>query len=214
MPTRHIYRNLAIWLIRWLVDRNSGVMHGNGVEVLASALPDIKIIVPPRIGDVRGFFSEVWNARAFAAIGISAPFVQDNHVQSPLKATLRGLHYQVPPAGQGKLVRVTRGAIFDVAIDIRRGSPTFGRHAHAVLSSANWHQMWVPPGFAHGYCTLEDDTEVQYKVTEYYSPAHERGLAWNDPALPIAWPFAADGILVSERDRQLPSLAQQPDLFE
>jgi dTDP-4-dehydrorhamnose 3,5-epimerase len=189
-------------------------MHADRVDAIASALPDIKIVAPRRIGDARGFFSEVWNARAFAAIGIEAAFVQDNHVHSPEKGTLRGLHYQLPPAAQGKLVRVTRGAVFDVAVDIRCGSPTFGHHAHAVLSAANWHQMWVPPGFAHGYCTLEDDTEVQYKVTDYYSPAHERGLAWNDSALLIAWPFAAERIVVSERDRQLPCLALQPDLFE
>jgi dTDP-4-dehydrorhamnose 3,5-epimerase len=120
------------------------------VQVRATPLLEVKIVVPPRLGDTRGFFSEVWNAHALAAIGIEAAFVQDNHVGSPVKSTLRGLHYQLPPAAQGKLVCVTRGAIFDVAVDIRRGSPTFGHHAHAVLSSANWYQVWVPPGFAHG----------------------------------------------------------------
>src|SRR5712675_77922 len=144
--------------------------------------------MPQRIGDIRGFFSEVWNARDFASIGIEAAFVQDNHIRNPLKGTLRGLHYQVPPAAQGKLMRVTRGAIFDVAVDIRRGSPSFGRHAAAVLTADNWYQLWIPAGYAHGYCTLEDDTEVQYKTTDFYSPAHDRGIAWHDPMLMIPCP--------------------------
>jgi dTDP-4-dehydrorhamnose 3,5-epimerase len=119
----------------------------------------------------------------------------------------------MPPAVQGKL-RVTRGAIFDVAVDIRRGSPTFGHHADAVLSAGNRHQLWLPAGFAHGYCTLEDDTKVKYMVTDYYRPSHERGIAWNDPELTIAWPVAAKTAIVSERDHRLPHLAEQPDLFE
>jgi dTDP-4-dehydrorhamnose 3,5-epimerase len=184
------------------------------MRVIDTALAEVKILVPQRIGDARGFFSEVWNARDFSSVGIDAVFVQDNHVRSPNKGTLRGLHYQLPPAAQGKLLRVTRGAIFDVAVDIRCGSPTFRRHADAMLSADNWHQLWVPPGFAHGYCTLEDDTEVQYKVTELYSPQHERGIAWNDPALSIAWPIAVEAAIVSERDRKLPRLAEQSDLFE
>ena len=138
--------------------------------------------------------------------------MQDNHIRSPRRGTLRGLHYQLPPAAQGKLIRVTRGAIFDVAVDIRRGSPTFGQHAAVVLSADNWHQLWIPAGFAHGYCTLEDDTEVQYKVTDFYSPAHERGIAWDDPSLAIAWPVDIEAML-SERDRMLPHLAAQPDIF-
>ena len=184
------------------------------MNIMDTALPEIKVVMPQRLGDTRGFFSEVWNARDFASVGIDAGFVQDNHVRNPSKGTLRGLHYQVPPVAQGKLVRVTRGAIFDVAVDVRRGSPTFGRHATAVLTADNWYQLWIPSGFAHGYCTLEDDTEVQYKVTEFYSPQHERGIVWSDPALSIAWPVAAEAAIVSERDSRLPRLAEQPDLFE
>ena len=186
----------------------------NNVQVLDTDLTEVKVIAPRGVGDVRGRFFETWNAREFAAIGITEFFVQDNHVVNPARGTLRGLHYQLPPAAQGKLVRVTRGAIFDVAVDIRRGSRGFGRHVGVVLSAENWHQLWVPAGFAHGYCTLEDDTEVLYKVTDYYSPEHERGIAWNDPQLLIAWPVIAETPIVSERDGRWPPLAAQPDLFE
>jgi dTDP-4-dehydrorhamnose 3,5-epimerase len=184
------------------------------MQVIETALPEVLIVVPERIADPRGFFSEVWNARDFSAAGVDAVFVQDNHASSMIKGTLRGLHYQTPPAAQGKLVRVSRGAICDVAVDIRRGSPTFGRHAKAILSADNWRQIWVPPGFAHGYCTLEADTEVQYKVTDFYSPRHDRGIRWNDPVLMIEWPVPTGDAFVSERDQRLPLLAEQPDLFE
>jgi dTDP-4-dehydrorhamnose 3,5-epimerase len=184
------------------------------MEIIDTILPEVKIVAAKRVGDARGFFSEVWNARAFAAAGIDATFVQDNHVRNPLKGTVRGLHFQMPPAAQGKLLRVTRGAIFDVAVDIRRGSPTFGQHADAVLTAEIWYQLWIPVGFAHGYCTLEDDTEVQYKVTDFYSPAHDRGIAWDDPELRIAWPVTSIDAHLSERDKKNPRLAQQSDLFE
>ena len=184
------------------------------MQVIETALREVLILVPQRIGDRRGFFSEVWNARDFSSAGIDAVFVQDNHALSSQKGTLRGLHYQTSPAAQGKLVRVSRGAILDVAVDIRRGSPTFGRHIRAELSADNWRQIWVPPGFAHGYCTLKDDTEVQYKVTDFYSPRHDRGIRWNDPALVIEWPVMPESAIVSERDQKLPPLAEQPDLFE
>jgi dTDP-4-dehydrorhamnose 3,5-epimerase len=183
------------------------------MEVLNTALPEVRVLVPTRIGDSRGFFSEVWNRRTSASRGIDVRFVQDNHIRNPRSGTLRGLHYQIAPAAQGKLVRVTRGAIFDVAVDIRRGSPTFGRHAAVVLSAENWHQLWVPPGFAHGYCTIEDNTEVQYKVTDYYNLRHDRGIAWDDPLLAIAWPVTAAGMTVAERDRTFPHLRVQSDLF-
>jgi dTDP-4-dehydrorhamnose 3,5-epimerase len=182
------------------------------MEILDTELGEVKILVPARIGDSRGFFSEVWNRRIFATVSPDLDFVQDNHIRNPRKGTLRGLHYQVEPAARGKLVRVTRGAIFDIAVDIRRGSPGFGRHAAVVLSSDNWRQLWVPPGFAHGYCTLEDDTEVQYKVTDFYSPRQERGIAWDDPQLAITWPIIE--VTMAERDRAFPHLSAQPDLFE
>jgi dTDP-4-dehydrorhamnose 3,5-epimerase len=184
------------------------------MEVLNTELPEVRILLAPRIGDSRGFFSEVWNQRLFTEIGIDVVFVQDNHVCNPRTGTLRGLHYQIVPAAQGKLVRVTRGAVFDVAVDIRRGSPRFGQHVGVVLSAVNWYQLWVPAGFAHGYCTLEGDTEVQYKVTNFYSPSHERGIAWDDPQLAITWPIPAPDITVSARDSALPRLAAQPDIFE
>jgi dTDP-4-dehydrorhamnose 3,5-epimerase len=184
------------------------------LEVLDTALAEVKIVAPRRTIDKRGFFSEVWSVRDFASAGIDAIFVQDNHIRNRHRCTLRGLHYQVPPAAQGKLVRVTRGSIFDVAVDIRRGSPTFGRYAKAVLSDDNWCQIWVPPGFAHGYCTLEDATEVQYKVTDFYSPQHDRGIAWNDPRLAVPWPVSPTTLILSDRDRGHPSLANQLDLFE
>lgn len=181
---------------------------------LETPLPEVKIVIPERIGDRRGFFSEVWNARDFESMGVHTAFVQDNHVRNPHKGTVRGLHYQIKPVAQGKLLRVTRGAIFDVAVDIRRGSPTFAQHADAVLSADNWYQLWVPPGFAHGYCTLDDDTEVQYKVTDFYSPTHDRGIAWDDPDVKINWPVTPETAILSDRDRKLPQLSKQPDLFE
>jgi dTDP-4-dehydrorhamnose 3,5-epimerase len=184
------------------------------MQVIDTALPEVKVVIPARIGDARGFFSEVWNARDFAASGISAAFVQDNHARNPQKGTVRGLHYQIPPTPQGKLLRVTRGAVFDVAVDIRRGSPTFGQHAAAVLSADNWYQLWIPAGFAHGYCTLEDDTEVQYKTTDFYAPICDRGIAWDDPDLRINWPVTGENARLSERDQRHPRLAQQKDLFE
>jgi dTDP-4-dehydrorhamnose 3,5-epimerase len=184
------------------------------MRVIDTALAEVKIILPKRIGDTRGFFSEVWNARDFETAGISVTFVQDNHAGNPHKGTVRGLHYQIAPSAQGKLLRVTRGAIFDVAVDVRRGSPTFGQHAAAVLSSENWYQLWIPAGFAHGYCTLEDDTEVQYKTTAFYAPMHDRGIAWDDPDLKINWPVVNHDARLSDRDQRHPRLTQQADLFD
>ena len=169
---------------------------------------DVVLITPARYGDRRGFFSETYNARRYAEAGIGQPFVQDNHSLSAQVGVVRGLHCQIAPSVQGKLVRVTRGAIWDVAVDIRHGSPTYGRHVGVELSAANWSQMWVPGGFLHGFCTLEPDTEVFYKVTAEYDPAAERGVLWNDPDLALPWPSFASGLLLSEKDSKLPVLAE------
>ena len=184
------------------------------MKVESLAIADVKLITPRKIGDDRGFFSETWNARAFADAGIGDTFVQDNQAMSGAKGTLRGLHFQTPPMAQGKLVRVTRGSIFDVAVDVRRSSKTFGQHVSAVLSADNWQQLWVPPGFAHGYCTLEANTEVMYKVTAFYSPAHDKGILWDDPELAIQWPVTRATAHLSEKDMMQPTLASATALFD
>lgn len=183
------------------------------MQVEPLAIADVKIITPRRFTDARGFFSETWNEQSWTQTGFTARFVQDNQAYSADQGVLRGLHFQLPPAAQGKLIRVTRGAILDVAVDIRRGSPTFGRHVSAVLSAENWRQMWVPEGFAHGYVTLEPHTEVLYKVTQPYAPALDRGIRWNDPALAIDWGPAAHTVILSEKDGRQPLLADAPELF-
>ncbi|WP_422732923.1 dTDP-4-dehydrorhamnose 3,5-epimerase [Microbaculum marinum] len=147
------------------------------------------------------------------AAGVGEPFVQDNHSLSGQAGVIRGLHFQAPPHAQGKLVRVSRGAILDVAVDIRTGSPTYGRHVARELSAENWLQLWVPPGFAHGFCTLVPDTEVQYKVTAYYAPDHDHGLAFDDPALGIDWPVDAADAILSDKDRRHPALSDLPAHF-
>ena len=169
-------------------------------------LAGLKLITPRKFGDNRGFFSETYNAQMLADIGIHEQFVQDNHSLSVEKGTVRGLHYQKPPHAQAKLVRVGRGAILDVVVDIRRGSPTYGQHAAVELNAENWHQLFVPAGFAHGFCTIAPDTELQYKVSDYYAPAHDAGLLWNDPALGIVWPDFA-GAQLSPKDTVLPRFA-------
>ncbi|NLC22886.1 MAG: dTDP-4-dehydrorhamnose 3,5-epimerase [Oxalobacter sp.] len=172
-----------------------------------TALPDVIMLEPIKHGDSRGFFLESYNSRDFeSAIGIYATFVQDNHALSK-KGVLRGLHYQLPPYAQGKLVRVTRGAIFDVAVDLRRSSPTFGQWTGEILSAENGRQMWIPEGFAHGYLALTDNAECLYKVTAFYAPEAERTIAWDDSAIGIAWPGELPPIL-SEKDRQGVSLGE------
>ena len=180
-------------------------MAGMAVERLA--IPDVILVTPPKFGDNRGFFSEVFNRQRFAEAGIDLPFVQDNQSLSATRGTLRGLHCQIAPNVQGKLVRCLKGAIWDVAVDIRHGSPTFGQHCAAVLSAENWSQLWVPGGFLHGFVTLADDTEVIYKVTADYDRAAERGVIWNDPTLAVPWPVAADEVVLSDKDKLLPMLA-------
>jgi len=176
-------------------------------------IPDVKLIRPPRFEDERGFFSETFNRRALEQHGIVLEGLQDNHSLSIPKGTVRGLHFQTPPFAQAKLVRVTRGAVFDVAVDIRRGSPTFGRHVGVVLSAGEWNQLYVPRGFAHGFCTLEPETEVLYKVDNYYSRDHDLGLAWDDEALAIDWPVTGADAVLSDKDRKHPRLADLPEYF-
>jgi dTDP-4-dehydrorhamnose 3,5-epimerase len=176
-------------------------------------LPGIKIVTPKKIGDARGFFSEVFRERDWREAGLVGSFVQDNHSLSAPVGTLRGLHYQIAPFAQDKLVRVVRGRILDVAVDLRRSSATFGRYAATELSADNWRQAFVPTGFAHGFVTLEADTEVLYKVTAPYSPEHDRGLAYDDPEVGVAWGLPQDGALLSDRDRRWPRLRDLVDLF-
>lgn len=176
-------------------------------------IADLLLVTPKKHGDARGFFSEIFRADTFAEFGVTAEFVQDNHVYSAQKGVLRGLHFQRPPHAQGKLVRCSRGAILDVAVDIRVGSATYGRHVAVELSADNWRQLWVPPGFAHGYVTLQSDCEVIYKVTDYYAPECDSGIAWDDPALAIDWRLPASDIILSEKDRKQPHLDQAAPAF-
>lgn len=178
-----------------------------------TAIPDVKIVTPKKHGDARGFFSEVYKQSDWKAAGLDLSFVQDNHSYSAPAGTLRGLHFQIDPAGQDKLIRVVRGRVLDVAVDLRRSSPTFGKHVAVELSAENWRQLLVPIGFAHGFVTLEPDTEVLYKLTSLYSPAHDRGLAWDDPDLGIDWAIPAGGPLLSERDKHWPRLRDLKDAF-
>ncbi|MFL6859022.1 MAG: dTDP-4-dehydrorhamnose 3,5-epimerase [Allosphingosinicella sp.] len=172
------------------------------------AIAGVVEIVPERHGDARGFLSEVWSASAFAAAGLDIAFVQDNHSRSEAAGVLRGLHYQVAPFAQAKLVRVVRGAIFDVAVDLRPASPSFGRWAGLEISAAAWNQIFLPAGCAHGFVTLEPGTEVLYKVSAPYSPGHERTIRYDDPDIAIAWPGAAAGFTLSDKDRVAPSFAE------
>lgn len=183
------------------------------MNVIQTDLDPVKLIEPKRFGDARGFFCETYSRRAFADFGIDVEFVQDNHSLSVEKGVLRGLHFQLAPMTQAKLVRVVRGAILDVAVDIRRGSPTFGKHVSAELSAENGRQIFVPAGFAHGFVTLAPNTEVVYKVTNYYSPAHDRGILWNDPALGIDWGVAPDQAILSAKDQKHPTLGEAKELF-
>jgi dTDP-4-dehydrorhamnose 3,5-epimerase len=169
-------------------------------------------ILPRRIADERGFFSEVWNAEMQRVTGVSG-FVQDNHSMSVRPGVLRGLHYQLAPKAQAKLVRVTRGAIYDVVVDVRRSSPGFGRWQGVRLSAESWNQLFVPVGFAHGFVTLEPETEVQYKVTAPYDPASERSVRFDDPAIGVAWPTSALELTLSAKDRSAPLLADA-EVFE
>jgi dTDP-4-dehydrorhamnose 3,5-epimerase len=171
------------------------------MKVIQTAISDVLVLEPRFFGDERGFFFESFNRNAFRqATGLDPDFVQDNHSRSE-KNVLRGLHYQVAPKAQGKLVRVVLGAVFDVAVDIRQDSPSFGRWVGETLSAENRKQMWIPPGFAHGFLTLTEAADFLYKTTDYYAPDHERCIAWNDPDIGIEWPLAAAGPILSGKDR-------------
>jgi dTDP-4-dehydrorhamnose 3,5-epimerase len=183
------------------------------MQVAETDIAEVKIIRPVRHDDERGFFSEVFKESVFLQHGIDVHFVQENHSLSASKGVVRGLHFQIPPFAQAKLLRVTAGSVFDVAVDIRWGSPTFGRHVAVVLSAAEWNQIFISEGFAHGYCTLEPATEVVYKVNSYYSAEHDRGLLWNDPSLGIAWPLESGDAILSDKDRRHPVLADIPHYF-
>ena len=183
------------------------------MQVTRLEIPDVVLLRPGKHGDARGYFVETFNEHIFHSSVAPVRFVQDNEALSAAKGTIRGLHFQRPPAAQGKLVRAARGAIFDVAVDIRRGSPSFGRHVAAVLDAENGDQLWIPPGFAHGYCTLEPDSIIAYKVTEFYSAAHDAGIAWNDPDLGIDWPLEHGRAVLSAKDQRQPRLADLPPVF-
>jgi len=178
------------------------------IEVHPLGLDGVLEIRPRRFADDRGFFSEVWNQAAFAEAGIDLDFVQDNHSLSRGVGVLRGLHFQVPPFAQAKLIRVTRGAIFDVAVDIRSGSPSFRQWVGARVSAAEWNQLLIPVGFAHGFLTLEPDTEVQYKVSAPYSRDHDRAIRFDDPAIGVEWPMEREALVLSDKDRAAPLLAE------
>ena len=178
------------------------------MRIEPQSIPDVLLITPNRHGDQRGFFSETFRSSLLEEAGFKRPFVQDNHSLSERRGTVRGLHFQLPPHEQDKLLRVVRGAILDVAVDIRPGSPTYGRHVAVELSEDNWAQLLVPRGFAHGFQTLTDGAEVLYKVTDYYAPAAERGLLWCDPGLGVDWPIRPEAATVNARDAAWPTLEQ------
>jgi dTDP-4-dehydrorhamnose 3,5-epimerase len=178
------------------------------MKITRLEIDGLLMVEPARIGDARGLFSETFRADRFAEAAGPVTFVQDNQSISEARGTIRGLHYQKAPRAQGKLVRVTRGAVLDVAVDIREGSPTFGRHVAIELSADNWRQLWVPAGFLHGFCTLADATEVIYKVTDYYSPDHDAGVRWTDPDIAVAWPVGEAEAKLSDKDRAAPLLRE------
>jgi len=183
------------------------------MHVEATAIPAVKIITPKKFGDARGFFSETYSKAAWDKAGLDYVFVQDNHSFSAAAGTLRGLHFQIPPFAQDKLVRAGRGRILDVAVDVRRSSPTFGKYVAVELSAENWRQLLIPVGFAHAFVTLEPDCEALYKTTAPYSPEHDRGVAWDDPDIGIKWPLPDGGPTLSDKDKKWPRLKAAPDLF-
>jgi dTDP-4-dehydrorhamnose 3,5-epimerase len=183
------------------------------LEVIPTAIPDVLHIKTKSFGDERGYFAETYNKRVFSQSGVSLDFVQDNQSLSKLSGTVRGLHFQTEPYAQAKLVRVLKGRILDVAVDMRRSSATFGKHVAIELGDNSLEQLFVPVGFAHGFCTLEPDTEVLYKVSNFYAPQHDRGVLWNDPALGIKWPVSAERAVLSEKDSKQPAFRELENVF-
>lgn len=181
---------------------------------ISPQMPDVLLHTPSKFGDERGFFSETFSQRWVRDAGLDIQFVQDNHAYSKSAGVIRGLHFQYGTAPQAKLVRCIAGAILDVAVDIRRGSATFGQFVTAEISADNWSQIFVPAGFAHGYCTLKPDTEVLYKVDQFYDPSQEAAIRWDDPALGIAWPYSASDATLSDKDCAAPLLADSPAYFQ
>ncbi len=178
------------------------------------AIPDVILITPQKFGDSRGFFSETYNApRLRAEAGIELAFVQDNHSFSKERGVVRGLHCQLEPHAQGKLLRCSKGTIYDVAVDARTGSPTYGQWVGAELSGDNWAQLWIPPGFLHGFCTLTDDVEVMYKCTDVWNRDAERAVVWNCPEIGIDWPIKPDEALLSDKDKAAPAFSAARDWF-
>lgn len=183
------------------------------MNVKPLAIPEVILLTPPRFEDSRGFFSETYNFERYRDAGINQAFVQDNQSLSRQKGVIRGLHCQLAPYAQGKLVRCTRGAIWDVAVDARTGSPTYGQWVGAELSEQNWSQLWIPPGFLHGFCTLTENAEVQYKCTSLYNKAAERAVIWNSKELAIDWPVSSTDAVLSEKDCQTPEFSAAKGWF-
>jgi dTDP-4-dehydrorhamnose 3,5-epimerase len=206
------FRFLASYL-KQSVDFLKPVIAKDCMEIRTFDIPDLKLVVPRRFTDVRGAFTETWNDQVFRETIANAGFVQDNQSISAKKGTIRGLHFQKPPYAQGKLIRLLRGSILDIAVDIRRGSPTYGEHVAVMLDATDGEQLWVPEGFLHGFCTLEDETEVFYKVTSYYSSSHDAGVLWSDQDLHIQWPVDPESAVLSEKDQKHPPLRDLPDFF-
>lgn len=183
------------------------------VKVHATAIEAVRLLEPARHIDERGFLSEVYNEATLTSLGITDRFVQENHILSTHQGTLRGLHFQIPPKSAAKLVRVVSGSIFDVAVDLRRNEPSFGSWVSSVLTAHNWRQMFIPDGFAHGFCTLEPKTEVSYLTSSFWDPEFDRGLRWDDPSLAISWPVSSDEVTISSKDKRLPFLADLDSYF-
>lgn len=184
------------------------------LELRSLAIPDVKVIRPDRFSDARGYFSETFQRSAFAEKGILHDFVQDNQSRSNRIGTVRGLHFQRQPFAQAKLIRVLSGAILDIAVDLRRSSPTFGKHVAIELDDECGEQVFIPKGFAHGFCTLQPNTIVLYKVDQVYAPSHDGGIYWADPSLEIEWPVAASEAELSPKDQSLPALNQLGCVFD